>query len=103
VEGRSLCPRPEFTRYDPRIYSVRSAWQHAGHLASAGIGEQVGEATAGFDMNIVYHNRNRRPELEDRLSFATFHREELWRSHYGVLTVPSPPKLEADRRLELAK
>src|SRR5262249_22921754 len=53
------------------------------------IGEQVARRARAFDMTILYHNRNRRPEVEAELGARYVSRDELLSTaDYVMLTVP---------------
>ncbi|MGG1574182.1 2-hydroxyacid dehydrogenase [Fictibacillus sp. NRS-1165] len=57
------------------------------------IGEAVAKRAAGFEMNVLYHNRRRKPEAEEkhgRLFYRTFE-ELLKESDYIVCLTPLTP------------
>src|SRR6478735_8632737 len=65
VEGDWYARSPEFTRYDPSYmigFEIHSA--KIGILGLGRIGEQIAKRAKAFDMEILYHNRNRRPDVE---------------------------------------
>jgi glyoxylate reductase len=61
-EGDRYARGPEFLRYDPSYLLGREI--HGSTLGIIGlgrIGEQVARRARGFDMTVLYHNRNRKP------------------------------------------
>jgi glyoxylate reductase len=106
VEGDRYARGPDFVRYDPSYMLGREV--HGTTLGIFGmgrIGAQVARRARAFDMNVLYHNRTPRPDLEQSLGVKYVGRDELLStSDYVVLTVP----LTADTRhligrAELAK
>ncbi|MBY0522954.1 MAG: D-glycerate dehydrogenase [Gemmataceae bacterium] len=90
AEGDRYARGPNFLHYDPGYMLGREI--HASTLGIVGmgrIGAQVARRARGFEMNVLYHNRQRRPEVEAQLGvrFAGFD-ELLGQSDYIVLTVP---------------
>jgi glyoxylate reductase len=89
AEGDRYARSPEFTRYDP-AYMLGREVHHAtlGIVGMGRIGSEVAKRARGFDMNVLYHNRNRRAEEEAcGVKYATFD-ELLAESDYVMLTVP---------------
>jgi glyoxylate reductase len=78
VEGDLYAKSPAFTRYDPSYMHGREV-HHAtlGIFGLGRIGEQVAKRARGFDMNVIYHNRNRRPDVEERLGVRHVSKDEL--------------------------
>jgi len=65
IEGDRYARAPEFTVYDPGYMLGREV--HSSTLGIVGlgrIGAQVAKRARGFDMNVLYHTRSRRPEAE---------------------------------------
>jgi glyoxylate reductase len=90
VEGDRYARSPEFTVYDPGYMLGREV--HSSTLGIIGmgrIGAQVAKRARGFDMQVLYHNRRRRPELEDSLGvrYAEFG-ELLAAADYVMLCCP---------------
>jgi len=81
---------PNFLRYDPSYMLGREVHGSTlGILGMGRIGEQVARRARGFDMRVQYHNRRRRPVLEETLGVRYVSRDELLlSSDYIVLTVP---------------
>lgn len=94
VEGDRFARGPNFLHYDPSFILGREV--HGSTLGIIGlgrIGEQVARRARGFDMTVLYHNRNRKPSAETALGARYVSREELLSSaDYVVLTVPLTPE-----------
>jgi glyoxylate reductase len=90
VEGDRYARGPDFLRYDPSYLIGREVHDSTlGILGMGRIGEQVARRARGFDMTILYHNRRRRPEVEEALGVRYVPRDELLAaSDYVVLNVP---------------
>lgn len=88
--GDRFARGPDFTWYDPCCMLGREV-HHAtlGIIGMGRIGEQVAQRARGFDMQILYCNRRRKPEAEARLGARYASLEELLReSDYVMLTCP---------------
>ena len=94
VEGDKYARGPEFVRYDPTYLLGREV--HSSTLGIIGlgrIGEQVAKRARAFDMTVLYHNRTRRPDVEERLGVRYVSRDELLATaDYVVLTCPLTPE-----------
>lgn len=106
IEGDQYARSPAFTRYDPTYLLGREV--HSSTLGIFGmgrIGEQVAKRACGFDMTVLYHNRTRRPDVEERLGVRYVSRDELLTTaDYVVLTVPLTPETRGlIGRAELAR
>jgi len=90
VEGDRYARSPEFTRYDPGYMLGREV--HGATLGIVGmgrIGQQVARRALGFDMNVLYHNRRPRPDVERELGVQyTGFEELLAASDYVILCCP---------------
>jgi len=90
VEGDRYARGPEFTVFDPNYMLGRDV--HGGTLGIVGlgnIGTQVARRAAAFDMQIVYHNRRRRPEAEQQFGARYLPLGELLETaDFVVLIVP---------------
>jgi len=90
VEGDRYARGSDFLRFDPSFMLGREI--HGSTIGIFGmgrIGRQVASRARGFNMNILYHNRNRSDEAEIVLGARYATREELLaNSDYIVLTVP---------------
>jgi glyoxylate reductase len=93
VEGDRYARGPHFRRYDPSYMLGREI--HGSTLGVIGlgrIGEQVARRARAFDMTVLYHNRRRRPAVEEALGARYVGRDELLAiADYVVLTVPLTP------------
>jgi glyoxylate reductase len=90
VEGDKYARGPDFVKYDP-TYLLGREVHHAtlGIIGLGRIGEQVARRARAFDMTVLYHNRRRRPDVEERHGVRYVSREELLaKSDYVVLTCP---------------
>ncbi|MFM1651558.1 2-hydroxyacid dehydrogenase [Brevibacillus sp. B_LB10_24] len=78
-----------------------------GIIGMGRIGEAVARRAKGFDMNILYHNRSRKPEAEEALGAQYLPLDELLaESDYVVLMAPASTetnKLIGERELSLMK
>jgi glyoxylate reductase len=94
VEGDRHARGPQFLKYDPSFILGREI--HGSTLGIIGmgrIGEQVAKRARGFDMTVLYHNRNRKPSAEAALGVRYASREELLATaDYVALTVPLTPE-----------
>jgi glyoxylate reductase len=90
VEGDRYARSPEFVRYDPGYMLGREV--HGRTLGIVGLGKigfQVARRALGFDMQVLYHNRHRRPDAEQAIAVRYVSLDELLStSDYVVLTVP---------------
>lgn len=90
VEGDRYARGPNFLTYDPGYMLGREIHHSTVGIVGMGrIGSQVARRAHGFDMTVLYHNRNRRPDTESALGvrYVPF-AELLAESDYVVLTVP---------------
>jgi glyoxylate reductase len=90
VEGDRYARGPNFLHYDPSYMLGREVHSSTlGILGMGRIGEQVARRARAFDMRILYHNRRRRPAVEESLGARYVLREELLAgSDYVMLTLP---------------
>lgn len=85
---------PEFTVYDPNIlhgYEVHGTT--IGIIGMGNIGRQVARRARGFDMTILYHNRNRNEAAEAELgaTYCTLP-ELLQQADFVTINVPLTPE-----------
>jgi glyoxylate reductase len=94
VEGDRYARGPDFLHYDPSFLLGREV--HGSTLGILGlgrIGEQVARRARAFDMRLLYHNRQRRPKVEQTLGARYVPQDELLATaDYVVLTVPLTPQ-----------
>lgn len=90
VEGDQYARSPEFTRYDPSYMLGREI--HGATLGIFGlgrIGAQIARRAKAFEMQVIYHNRRQRPDVERELGVRYVSKDELLQSSdYVLLTVP---------------
>jgi glyoxylate reductase len=68
VIGDHFARGSEFTHYDPSILIGQEVTGSTLGIVGMGrIGVEVARRARAFDMKIIYHNRNRRPDIEDSL------------------------------------
>ena len=96
TEGDRYARSPDFTVYDPGYMLGREV--HGATLGIIGmgrIGEQIARRASGFDMTVLYHNRNRNEEAEQTLGVSYANREDLLRqADFVVLSVPLTTETE---------
>ena len=88
--GDRFARGPEFTFHDPSILIGQEVTGSTLGIVGMGrIGTQVARRAKGFEMKILYHNRNRCPELESELGveYAGFD-ELLGESDFVSLNCP---------------
>ncbi|MGH7172757.1 MAG: 2-hydroxyacid dehydrogenase [Gemmataceae bacterium] len=90
VEGDRYARGPNFLHYDPSYLLGREVHDSTlGILGMGRIGEQIARRARAFDMNILYHNRQRRPAVEEALGARYAARDELLTAaDFVMLTVP---------------
>lgn len=90
AEGDRYARSPEFTEYHPG-YMLGSEVHSTtlGIVGMGAIGREVAKRAQAFDMALLYHNRRRRPEVEEELGarYASFD-ELLAESDYVLLSCP---------------
>lgn len=108
IEGNTFARSPEFTYYDPGYMLGREA--HSSTIGIIGLGRiglQIARRARGFDMTVLYHNRNERTDLPEDLGATYLSMDELLeQSDYVILSCPltaETEKLIGERELELMK
>lgn len=108
IEGNTFARSPEFTYYDPGYMLGREA--HSSTIGIIGLGRiglEIARRARGFDMTVLYHNRNERTDLPEDLGATYLSMDELLeRSDYVILSCPltaDTEKLIGERELELMK
>jgi glyoxylate reductase len=90
VAGDRYARGPDFLHYDPSYLLGREVHGSTlGILGMGRIGEQVARRARAFDMTVLYHNRRRRPAVEQALPARYVSQDELLSgADYVLLTVP---------------
>lgn len=94
VRGDHFARGPEFTHYDPNIWHGQEVFGATlGIVGMGGVGQQVARRAAGFDMKVLYHNRNEIPGIAAKLG-ATYASlpELLAQSDFVALNLPMTPE-----------
>lgn len=90
AEGDRYARSPEFTRYDPGYMLGREV--HGATLGIVGLGRigvEIARRARGFSMQILYHNRRRRPEAEQELGATYLPLNDLLaQSDYVMIVCP---------------
>ena len=94
VVGDHFARGPEFTFHDPSILIGQEVTGSTLGIVGMGrIGTEVARRARGFDMKILYHNRNRRPEVEQELGVEYCGFDDLLReSDFVALNCPLTPE-----------
>jgi len=90
VVGNNFARGPDFTHYDPGyLLGAEVFGSTLGIVGLGRIGWQVARRASGFDMRVLYHNRQRNLEAERVLGvkYAGFD-ELLAESHFVTLNLP---------------
>ena len=96
IEGDRFARSAEFTHYDPGYILGREAHSSVMGIVGLGrIGWQIARRALGFDMRVLYHNRNRRDDLpaDVDVSYTDFD-TLLKESDYVVLSLPLSTETE---------
>jgi len=90
VEGDRYARSDQFTTYDPGYMLGREAHSSTIGIFGLGrIGEQIARRARAFDMEVLYHNRRRREDLEQTLPAQHVSKDELLTSaDFVVLCTP---------------
>ncbi len=90
AEGERYARGPDYLHYDPGYMLGREAHSTTlGVIGLGAIGRQVARRAKGFDMRVLYHNRRRRPEIEQELGVEYRTLDELLgESDYVMLCCP---------------
>jgi glyoxylate reductase len=89
AEGDRYARSAEFTRYDPGyMLGVEVHGQTLGIVGLGRIGAQVARRARGFNMRLLYCNRQERPDAAEYAATRVSLDELLAQSDFVVLTVP---------------
>nr|WP_289036886.1 D-glycerate dehydrogenase [uncultured Allobacillus sp.] len=89
-ESVDVIRNDEWKTWSPYMMAGSDVHQKTiGIVGMGSIGEAVAKRATGFDMNILYHNRNRKPKAEEKLgaSYVSFE-ELLAQSDFVVSMLP---------------
>ena len=92
VEGDAISKDPKTAAFDPNWLGHQVSGATLGIVGMGRIGYEVARRAWGFDLNILYHNRNRRPPKEEKevnAKFVLSLADLLGKSDYVVLTAPA--------------
>ena len=94
IVGDRYARSSEFTRFDPNILLGREVHSSTmGIFGLGNIGFQLARRCQGFDIEVIYHNRNRNARAESELGAVYVSSDELLqRADFVVLTVPLTPE-----------
>jgi len=93
VRGDHFARGPEFTHYDANIWHGQEVYGATlGIIGMGGVGQQVARRASGFDMRLLYHNRNEIPKIAAELG-ATYASlpNLLAQSDFVTLNLPMGP------------
>jgi glyoxylate reductase len=90
VRGDHFARGPDFVEYDPSfMLGQEVAGSTLGIVGLGRIGYQVARRASGFDMEILYHNRNPNRRAEEELGARYVSLEELMSTaDFAILTMP---------------
>ena len=96
VTGDQFARSPGFTSYDPsNLPGLEVHGSTLGIIGMGRIGREVARRARGFDMRILYHNRNRDPEAEESLGVEYSDLSSLLAdAHFVSLNVPLTDETE---------
>ncbi|XP_078395375.1 putative 2-ketogluconate reductase isoform X1 [Cetorhinus maximus] len=109
LEGQKIATSPDTKSYPLNWYGVEVTEATLGIIGMGRIGYKVAQRAKGFDMKILYHNRKRRTEEEEKLFGARYCAkidDLLQESDFVMLVVnltPQTCKLIGERELSLMK
>lgn len=94
VQGNEYAKGPDFLFYDVNILHGQEVYGATlGIIGMGRIGKVVAKRVSGFDMTVLYHNRNRDLEAEEELGVTYASLEELLKtSDYVALNMPLTPE-----------
>jgi glyoxylate reductase len=94
VVGDRYARSPEFLHYDPSVLIGKEvSGSTLGIIGMGRIGTQVAIRARGFGMTVLYHNRNRRPDVEQEVGVTYVSQEGLLKqSDFVALNCPLTPE-----------
>ncbi|XP_048462000.1 probable 2-ketogluconate reductase isoform X3 [Rhincodon typus] len=109
LKGQQISTSPDTKIYPLNLYGVEVTGATLGIIGMGRIGYKVAQRAKGFDMKILYHNRNRRTEEEEMLVGACYCAkidDLLQESDFVMIVVnltPQTTKMIGERELRLMK
>ncbi|MBW7454740.1 2-hydroxyacid dehydrogenase [Paenibacillus sepulcri] len=108
VEGMAFIKADRWNSWGPMLLTGQDVWGSTlGIIGMGRIGEAVSRRAAGFGMNILYCNRNRKPQAEQQLGVAYAELDDLLtKSDFVVMLAPSTPathRMLGEREFHLMK
>ncbi|TKH03451.1 D-glycerate dehydrogenase [Peribacillus simplex] len=108
VEATDYIKEGKWKSWSPMLLTGQDVYGAViGIIGMGRIGEGVARRALGFGMKILYHNRNRLPDTEEKLNTSYRSLDDLVKeSDYVVMLAPSTPetyKMIGERELALMK
>jgi glyoxylate reductase len=108
AEGAAYVKEGKWKSWGPMLLTGQDVYGATiGIIGMGRIGEGIARRAAGFDMNILYHNRSRKPDIEESLNAEYCSLDSLLeRSDFVVLLAPSTPetyRMMGEREFKLMK
>ncbi|WP_047154039.1 2-hydroxyacid dehydrogenase [Aneurinibacillus tyrosinisolvens] len=108
AEGAAYVKEGKWKSWGPMLLTGQDVYGATiGIIGMGRIGEGIARRAAGFDMNILYHNRSRKPDIEKSLNAEYCSLDSLLeRSDFVVLLAPSTPetyRMMGEREFKLMK
>jgi glyoxylate reductase len=96
VRGNTFARGPDFLAFDPAFMLGTDVFEATlGIIGLGRIGKAVAKRAAGFDMKVLYHNRNRDKDAESQLGVQYVSMDELIaQSDFVCLNVPYTPQTD---------
>ena len=94
LRGDHFARGPDFTHFDANLLHGQEVYGATlGIIGMGRVGQQVARRALGFDMNVLYHNRNEIPEIASEVgaTYATFP-DLLEQSDFVALNMPMTPE-----------
>ena len=91
VEGDKIGKSPDTTHFDQGWFGLQVSGMTCGIIGMGRIGTEVAKRARGFDMKILYHNRNQKPkEIEEQLQVTYSSLDNLFaQSDFVILVAPA--------------
>ncbi|XP_043922951.1 probable 2-ketogluconate reductase [Protopterus annectens] len=108
IEGINIACSPETTAFDCNWIGIDVSGTTLGIIGMGNIGFKVAQRAKGFEMKILYHNRNRRHKEEEAVGahFCEKIEDLLQQSDFVMIAVnltPETVKLIGKRELDMMK